>query len=93
MAVIHISEEEAARSLPDLIAKVRAGDRVEIESGSESFVILPSEAVSPKIWPISEAIRRSEARGSQALLDDKFGDDMEEVIRSHEHEIGRNAWE
>lgn len=92
MAVIHISEAEAANTLPDLIAKVRAGNRVEIESGSESFAIVPLQAPS-KMWTISEAIRRSEARGSKVLLDDKWSDDLEAVIRSHEHETLGDAWE
>ena len=91
MAVIHISENETALSLADLIAKVRAGDRVEIDSGSESFAIVPIEAPS-KMWTISEAIRRSRERGSNVLLDDKWGEDLEAIIRSHEHETLGDAW-
>lgn len=33
MATIHISEEEAARDFPGLLARVRAGAEIVIESG------------------------------------------------------------
>jgi hypothetical protein len=81
MAVIHISETETALSLADLIAKVRAGNRVEIESGAESFTIVPAIEPFPKGWTTLDALRQSEARGSETTLDDAFADDMEEIMR------------
>ncbi len=79
MAVIHVTEAEAARDLSELIEKVRAGGRVEIDSGTESFALVPAGPI--KTWTVSEAIRRAEARGPGVTLDDQFGDDMEEIMR------------
>jgi antitoxin (DNA-binding transcriptional repressor) of toxin-antitoxin stability system len=83
MAVIHISEAEAAHDLSGLIDKVRAGEQVHIDRGTESFAIVPA---SPIGWTTTEALRRSEARGSQVTLDDDFGDDMEEIMRFNRQE-------
>jgi antitoxin (DNA-binding transcriptional repressor) of toxin-antitoxin stability system len=93
MAVIHVTEAEAALDLSALIDKVSAGEHVEIDRGTQSFAIVRSLALPPKSRTISEAIRLLDERGSSVLLDDKFGDDMEAAIASHAHEIGRNAWE
>lgn len=79
MAVIHISEEEAARDLTALIDKVRAGEQVRIDRGAESFAVVP---VTPKrTWTTEDAVRQSEARGNHVTLDDDFADDMEEIMR------------
>jgi antitoxin (DNA-binding transcriptional repressor) of toxin-antitoxin stability system len=81
MAVIHISEAEAARTLPELIEKVRAGEQVHIDRGAESFALVPAVDNFPAGWTIDDAIRRSEARGSTVTLDEAFADDMEEIMR------------
>jgi len=83
MAVIHISEEEAARDLAGLIDKVRTGQQVQIDRGTESFALVPA---SPVGWTTTDALRRSEVRGSQVTLDDDFGDDMEEIMRFNRQE-------
>ena len=93
MAILHVSEAEAARDLTSLLAKVRAGDQVQISSGSDSFALVPTGTAKTEVWTISEAIRRAEERGSNVLLDDKFGDDVEAGIRSHEHEILQDPWQ
>jgi antitoxin (DNA-binding transcriptional repressor) of toxin-antitoxin stability system len=93
MAVIHVSEAEAAHDLSALIDQVSAGERVEIDRGSQSFAIVPAPTIPPKSRTLSEAIRLLEEQGSNVLLDDKFGDDLEAAIASHAHEVGRNAWE
>jgi hypothetical protein len=53
MAVIHISETDAARDLSTLLDKVRAGDQVEIVREDGSFA-------TPSLSPIfSSVLRRS----------------------------------
>jgi len=79
MAVIHISEEEAARELSTLIDKVRAGEQVHIDCGAESFAIVPASPI--KRWTISEAIRMAEERGPGVAADQGFADDLEEIMR------------
>jgi len=81
MAVIHISEEEAARDLRNLIDKVRAGERVEIASGAETFALVPARPTHPMIWTTEDAVRQAEARNSPVTLDEDFGGDMEEIMR------------
>ena len=93
MAIIHVSEAEAARDLSTLFAKVRAGDEVRINSGADSFSLVPSSAPKTEVWTISEAIRRAQEHRSDVLLDDQFGDDVEAGIRSHEHEVLRDPWQ
>jgi hypothetical protein len=93
MAVIHIPESETALSLSDLIAMVRAGEDVRIDSGSESFALVSSVRGFPVGWTVDDAIRQSEARGSHVLLDDKFGDDMEEIMRFNRLRRKEEPWE
>jgi antitoxin (DNA-binding transcriptional repressor) of toxin-antitoxin stability system len=93
MAVIHVTEEEAARELASLIDRVKAGEEVRIDRGSETVAVLQSPEPGPKMWTISEAIRRAEARGSTVTLDDQFGDDMEEIIRRNSEERLIDPWE
>ncbi len=93
MAIVHISEVEAARDLAGLLAKVRAGEDIRIASGSETFTIVPAEAVPVKLRSASEILASLKKRGSTVTLPPGFADDVEEGIRSHEHETLRNPWE
>ena len=92
MAIIHVSEAEAARDLSGILAKVRAGEEVHIAQGDKTIAILqPPPAIAPKT--LSEAIRWAEREDLPVLLDDKFTDDLEQVICNHENEGFRNLWE
>jgi hypothetical protein len=91
MAVIHISEEEAARDLSAVLAKVSAGETVHIERAAESFAIV--QVTKPARWTVDDAIKQSEARGSQVLLDDDFGNDMEEIMRFNRLPRRGEPWE
>ena len=91
MAVIHVTEEEAARDLPALLAKARAGEEILIDSDLDSFALIPTRGMPPKSRTISEAIRTAEARGPGILLDDQFGDDLEEIMRINRLE-GSDPW-
>ena len=77
MAVIHISEAEATKSIDELMAKVREGNEVRIV---------------PRKKTLSEAIRLAELRNSSVTLDDRFGEDLDIVISNHEHEGLRDPW-
>jgi antitoxin (DNA-binding transcriptional repressor) of toxin-antitoxin stability system len=79
MAVIHISEAEAAQDFYAVLAKVRAGESVHIDTADKSFAIVPVPV--PKLWTVDEAIRRSEEAGVHAFLDDEYADQMEELMR------------
>jgi antitoxin (DNA-binding transcriptional repressor) of toxin-antitoxin stability system len=89
MAVIHISEAEAARDLPALLAKVRAGEEIRIATNT-STIALTAEA---RRKTLSEAIRLAEERDEDITLDDQFSTDLDAVVMNHEHEAGsRDPW-
>lgn len=84
MAVIHISETEAVRDFARLLARVRDGAEIIIESGAAPVAIL--RTVAPPHRSISESIALAEARskelGYKPMMDAGFAADMEEIIRS-----------
>jgi len=94
METIHISEEEAARDFAGLIARVRAGAEVVIESESS-----PVARVSPAAPPrrsVSESIALAEARsierGYEVVMDPDFAADMEEIIANRKPR-DTSAWD
>ena len=82
--VIHISEEEAARDFASLMARVRAGVEIVIESDTHPAAVL--RAVGPPRRSISESIALAEARtkelGYKPVMDAGFAADLEEIIRN-----------
>jgi antitoxin (DNA-binding transcriptional repressor) of toxin-antitoxin stability system len=84
MAATHISEADAARDFADLMARVRAGAEVIIESGVQPVAVL--RAAAPPRRSISESIALAEARskelGYEPVMDAEFAADMEEIIRN-----------
>ena len=89
--VIHISEIEAAKNFADLMAKVRAGNEVVIEHGTQPVAIVSS--VETHLRLLSEAIALAEAKGSTATLDDGFSQDLESIIKSHREPLSPPLWE
>ncbi len=90
MAVIHISEAEAARDLPSLLAKVRAGEEIRIDSGSETYALTWTSNDQPrKLTDVLASIRR---HAEEAGLDDGFADDVEDGMRLHRMEQRTDPW-
>jgi antitoxin (DNA-binding transcriptional repressor) of toxin-antitoxin stability system len=94
MATIHISEADAARDFTGLLARVRAGAEVVIESGTHPVAVL--RAADPPRRSISESIALSEARskklGFEPVMDADFAADMEEIIRNRKPR-DTSAWD
>jgi antitoxin (DNA-binding transcriptional repressor) of toxin-antitoxin stability system len=84
MATIRISEAEAARNFAGLLAQVRAGAEVVIESDAHPAAIL--RAVEPPRRSIEECIalakKHEEETGEAPVLDPDFAADVEEIIRN-----------
>ena len=84
MAVIHVSEADAARDFAKLLARVRDGAEVVIENGDRPTAIL--RPADPPRRTISESIALAEARskelGYEPVMDADFAADMKEIIRS-----------
>ena len=84
--VFHISEAEAASNFADVLARVRAGIEVVIESGKLPVAVV--HAPAPPRRTISECIalakKHEEETGEVPVLDPDFADDMEEIIKNRE---------
>ena len=80
--MIHITEAEAARDLPAMLAKVRAGAEIVIENGTLPAAIFRSGF--PARRTISECVelaRKHEQETAEApVLDAGFADDMEGIL-------------
>jgi len=82
--VIRISESEAARNFADVLARVRAGAEVVIESGKLPVAVLrPAE---PNLRLLSESIalakKHAEELGYEPRMDQEFAADLEEIIKN-----------
>ena len=89
--VIHISEEEAASNFADVLAQMRAGAEVVIESGKlPAAVLRPAE---PHLRLLSESLRLAKERASPATLDGDFARELEAAINSHREPLNPPAWD
>jgi antitoxin (DNA-binding transcriptional repressor) of toxin-antitoxin stability system len=94
--VLHISEEEATRNFADVLARVRAGAEVVIESGKLPVAVLRpvGEDCRPRLLSESIALAKKHAEelGYEPTLDPDFAADLEEIIKSRKpREI--SSWE
>jgi len=84
--VVHISEAEAASNFADVLARIRAGIEVVIESGKLPVAVI--HAPAPPHRTISECIALAKAHeeetGEVPVLDPDFASDMEEVIKNRQ---------
>ena len=94
METFHITEDEAARDFGGLMARVRAGSAVVIESGSAPVALVTPAA--PPRRSISESIALAEAHaeelGYEPVMDADFAADMEEIIRNRKPRDA-SAWD
>jgi antitoxin (DNA-binding transcriptional repressor) of toxin-antitoxin stability system len=85
MGTIHMSEAEAARDFPGLMARVRAGAEIVIEKEASPAVLLRVDA-KPRGRLLSESIALAETHakelGYEPVMDAEFAADMEEIIRN-----------
>ncbi len=88
--VIHISENEAARDLADLLARVRAGAEVIIESGAMPIAVL--HAPVPLRRSIVECIALL-PEDSPATIDEDFARDVEAAVDAHREPLDPPAWD
>jgi antitoxin (DNA-binding transcriptional repressor) of toxin-antitoxin stability system len=92
--VIHISEADASSDFAGVLARVREGAEVVIESGKLPVaVVRPAE---PHVRLLSESIALAKAHakelGYEPTLDPEFAADLEDIIKSRKpREI--SSWE
>jgi hypothetical protein len=88
--VIHISEAEAASDFASLLARVRAGAEVVIESRQAACGRDPCTAPAPRT--ISECIALL-PEDSTAVMDADFSKDVEAAIESYREPLEPPAWD
>jgi antitoxin (DNA-binding transcriptional repressor) of toxin-antitoxin stability system len=88
--VIHISEAEAASNFADVLARVRAGAEVVIESGELPVAVI--HAPAPPRRTISECIALL-PEDSTAVIDADFAKDVEAAIESHREPLEPPKWD
>lgn len=95
MATIQISEADAARDFPGLMAHVRAGTEIVIESEARAVAIVrpagdefPGSPTTGEFRPrlLSESIalakKHAEELGCEPRMDPDFAADLEEIINN-----------
>jgi antitoxin (DNA-binding transcriptional repressor) of toxin-antitoxin stability system len=96
MATIHISEAEAAKDFAGLMAHVRAGAEIVIESNARAVaVVRPAGDEFPRRL-LSESIalaeKHSQELGYEPRMDPEFATDLEEIIRNRKPRDS-SAWD
>ena len=94
--VIRMSEEEAARNFAEVLARVRDGAEIVIESNAGAVAVVRgvSEEFRPRLLSQSIALARKHAKesGHEPTLDADFAADLEDIIKSRKpREI--SSWE
>jgi len=90
MATIHISAIEAARDFAALLARVRAGAEVVIESDATPVAVLRLPV--PPRRSIEECIALLPA-DSDATIDEDFASDVAAAIDAHREALNPPAWD
>lgn len=90
MATIHISETEAVRDFAGLLARVRAGVEIVIESGSNPVAVLQTPV--PLRRSIEDCIALLPAN-SRATVDEDFACDVEAAVNAHRESLNPLQWE
>jgi len=91
MATIRISEAEAAGDFSALMAHVRLGAEVVIESGARVVAVVRPAAASGSGRLLSESLRLAKEKPSAVVLDGDFGRDLEAIVSSHSAAL-ENPW-
>lgn len=90
MATFHISEAEATRDFAGLLARVRAGAEVVIESDAHPIAVLHMPA--PPRRSIEECIALLPAE-STATIDEDFASDVAAAVAAHREPLNPPAWD
>ncbi len=90
--VVHISEEEAAGDFSSVLARVRAGAEVVIESASTKLPVAVVHLPPPARRTLSECIALM-PEGSTAVIDPDFVRDVEAAVESHREPLEPPIWD
>lgn len=91
MATVYMNEGDVARDLHAVLAKVKQGIEVVIEQDHRPVAVLRAQQRSGR--PVTEILADAQRRNSGVTLDPDFGDDMNEVIASHQRPWSPPSWD
>jgi antitoxin (DNA-binding transcriptional repressor) of toxin-antitoxin stability system len=84
--VVHISEAEALSNFADVLARVRAGAEVVIESNARAVAVVrpAGDEFRPRLLSESIALAKKHATelGYEPRMDPDFAADLEEIIKN-----------
>ena len=89
---VRITEAELARDVRAVMEKVERGSDVIIEQEDHRPVAV-IHALRPSGRPITEILSEARKRNSTVVLDEDFGDDLEEIIASHQQPWQPPSWD
>jgi antitoxin (DNA-binding transcriptional repressor) of toxin-antitoxin stability system len=95
MAMIRISEAEAVRDFAALLARVRGGEEILIESDAAPVAFLrPATPFRGRLLSQSIALAEAHAKelGYEPVMDPEFAADMQEIVRNRKP-ADRSAWD
>jgi antitoxin (DNA-binding transcriptional repressor) of toxin-antitoxin stability system len=90
MATFHVSEPDAARDFAGLMARVRAGAEIIIESDALPIAVIHMPVPASRTFDEAVALL-PEASG--AVMDDGFASDIEAAIAAHREPLNPPAWD
>jgi hypothetical protein len=90
MAVIHISESEAARDLADAMARVYTGEEIIIDNGRLTVAMVPTSV--PPRRSIADCIALL-PENSTAVIDEAFARDVMEAVEAHREPLSPPSWD
>lgn len=90
MATLHIPETEFASNLDALMARVRAGSEVIIESGDVPIAVLTPAPVPLRTLKERIALLPED---SSAVMDEDFARDVAAAIEAHHEPLDPPAWD
>ena len=90
--VVHISETEATSDFASVLARVRAGAEIVIESENGKVPVAIIHAPAPPRRSISECISLL-PEDSTAVMDADFAKDVEAAIESHREPLSPPEWD
>jgi antitoxin (DNA-binding transcriptional repressor) of toxin-antitoxin stability system len=88
--VIHITDAEATSDFASVLARVRAGAEIVIESGKMPVAVI--HAPAPPRRSIYDCIALL-PENSPAIMDADFAKDIEAAIESHREPLEPPAWD
>ena len=91
IARVRITEDELARDIHAVLAKVQEGVEVIVEQDHRPVAVIRLPHRSGR--PISEILRQARERNSTVTLDSDFTRDLQTIIASHQQPWNPPSWE